>query len=97
MTFIINCGIIYTTTNKERNLIVSIASKIKGLLASQEKDLAGLASALGISKQALSNKLYRNSFSAEDLLTVAEYTGCELAFLSKNGSRTVLDSSDSSK
>lgn len=76
---------------------MSIASKVKGLLASQEKDLAGLASAFGISKQALSNKFYRNSFSAEDLLTVAEYTGCELAFLTSDGSKTVLDSSDSKR
>lgn len=70
---------------------MSIAGKVKGLLASKEKDLAGLASALGISKQALSNKFYRDSFNAEDLITVAEYTGCELAFLSADGSKTVLD------
>lgn len=73
---------------------MTISGKVKGLLASQGKDLAGLAAALDISKQALSNKFYRNSFNADDLITVAEYTGCELAFLSPDGSKTVLDRSD---
>lgn len=73
---------------------MSIANKVKGLLSSNGKDHAGLANALGISNQALSNKFYRDSFSAEDLITVADYVGCELAFLSAGGSKTVLDKTD---
>lgn len=73
---------------------MSIAGKVKGLLASNGKGHAGLASALGISSQALSNKFYRDSFTANDLIVVAEYTGCTLAFLSDSGSKTVLDRSD---
>lgn len=73
---------------------MSIAAKIKGLLASSGKDNAGLAQALGISSQALSNKFYRGSFSVNDLLIVAEYTGYELMFVSANGSRVVLDDAD---
>ena len=42
---------------------MSIAGKVKGLLSSNGKDHAGLASALGISSQALSNKFYRDSFT----------------------------------
>lgn len=76
---------------------MTISAKVKGLLVSQGKDIAGLAAALGISKQALSNKFYRNSFNAEDLLIVAEYTGGELAFLLPDGSKTVLDRMDVSK
>ena len=73
---------------------MSISGKIKGLLATREKNLTGLANALGISKQALSNKFYRDSFSAEDLITIAEYTECDLAFLSTDGSKTILDKAD---
>lgn len=73
---------------------MSIAGKVKGLLASNGKDHAGLASALEISGQALSNKFYRDSFTTDDLIVVAEYTGCALAFLSDSGSKTVLDRSD---
>lgn len=73
---------------------MSVAGKVKGILAANNKDHAGLAAALGISAQALSNKFYRDSFSTEDLITVADYVGCELAFLSVDGSKTILDKSD---
>lgn len=73
---------------------MSIAGKVKGLLASNGKDHLGLASALGISGQALSNKFYRDSFTTDDLIVVAQYTGSTLAFLSDGGSKIVIDSSD---
>ena len=73
---------------------MSIAGKVKGLLASNGKGHAGLAFALGISTQALSNKFYRDSFTTDDLIVVAEYTGCTLAFLSDDGSKIVIDKSD---
>jgi hypothetical protein len=73
---------------------MSIAGKVKGLLSAHEKDYSGLASALGISSQALSNKFYRDSFSTEDLIIVAEYVGCELAFLSAGGSKIILERAD---
>lgn len=38
-----------------------------------------LARYLGISTQAFSNKLYRGSFSAADLIRVATFLDCELA------------------
>ena len=73
---------------------MSIAGKVKGLLSANGKDYSGLASALGISSQALSNKFYRDSFSVEDLIIVAECANCELAFLSADGSKTVLNRAD---
>ena len=73
---------------------MSIAGKVKGLLSTNGMDNSGLASALGISSQALSNKFYRDSFSTDDLIIVAEYVGCELAFLSADGSKSVLDRAD---
>lgn len=73
---------------------MTISGKVKGLLFSNGKDHAGLAAALGISAQALSNKFYRDSFSSEDLIVVAEFVGCELAFLSPCGSKIVLDKAD---
>ena len=49
--------------------------KLKG---KNNSDLAGY---LGISAQALSNKLYRNSFSAADLIRIASFLECDLAFV----------------
>ena len=84
---------VYEITRQDGG-IMSIAAKIKGLLASSGKDNAGHAQALGISSQALSNKFNRGSFSVNALLIVAEYTGYELMFVSANGSRVVLDDAD---
>lgn len=57
------------------------SNKIKALLNLSGNDLAGLASHLQISRQALSNKLYRNSFSEKDLIKIANYTGAKLCFI----------------
>lgn len=45
------------------------------------KKTGEVAEALGISSQALSNKLYRNSFTADDLIKISEYFGCKLTFV----------------
>lgn len=73
---------------------MSIGDKVKSVLSASGNKTSGLASALGISTQALSNKFYRDSFSVEDLLVVAEYAGCELVFVSADGSKTVLNRAD---
>lgn len=72
---------------------MAIATKIKALLSLTNKNHADLAAYLEISPQALSNKLYRNSFSAEDLIKIAEFCGCSLVFQSDSGS-IILDNSD---
>ena len=59
---------------------MAISDKIKALLKLQGKNNKGLAEYLGISDQALSNKFYRDSYSGEDLIRIADYLGCELAF-----------------
>ena len=59
---------------------MAISDKIKALLKLQGKSHKGLAECLGISEQALSNKFYRDSYSGTDLIKVAAYLDCELAF-----------------
>lgn len=73
---------------------MSVAKKVKGLLSVNNKDMAGLADALGISKQALANKFYRDSFTPSDLIIVADYVGASLAFLSADGSTVVFSQDD---
>lgn len=73
---------------------MAIASKVKALLNLKGKDHAGLAAHFGISSQALSNKFYRDSFSAEDLIKVAEYVGVPLAFIVDENMQIVLDAED---
>lgn len=71
-----------------------VSTKIKALLNLSGKDHAGLASYLGISKQALSNKFYRDSFSGAELIKIAEYNGCSLSFVFNDGNKVVLDKGD---
>ncbi|MCL2293244.1 MAG: helix-turn-helix transcriptional regulator [Spirochaetes bacterium] len=60
---------------------MAISGKVKALLKLRDKNNKGLAEYLGISEQALSNKLYRNSYSGEDLIKIAAYLECEIAFI----------------
>jgi len=61
--------------------LMAISDKIKALLKLQGKNNKGLAEYLCISDQALSNKFYRDSYSGEDLIKIAEYLQCEIAFI----------------
>ena len=55
--------------------------EVKAMIKLKGKSLADLADYLGMSRQALSNKFYRDSFSGEDLLKIASFLDCKLAFL----------------
>lgn len=72
---------------------MTISSKIKSLLKMNNKEHSELASFLGISRQSLTNKLFRGSFSAADLIKIATFLNCELCFLS-NESKITLNSND---
>jgi len=69
-----------------------ITGKIKALLAMAGKRNVELAEYLGMSPQSLQNKFNRGSFSADDLIRIAEFTGAELAF-NMEGDRVTLDAS----
>ncbi len=81
---------------KESEAKMSITSKIKGLLQLKNLEHAKLAEFLNISPQSLSNKFFRGSFSSEDLIKIAEFTKCELAFFDKN-LKITLDKNDISE
>lgn len=72
---------------------MAVSNKIKTMLTLTGKTHAELASHLGISPQALSNKFYRDSFSASDLIKIAEFCKGTLSFQTTNGS-VVFESSD---
>lgn len=76
---------------------MSISKKIKIMLVLGEKDHAGLADCFGISKQALSNKFYRDTFTAQELIKAAEFCGCELVINAPNGNIVKFEPSDITK
>lgn len=74
---------------------MAISKKIKSLLMETDKKQSDLMGVLDMgSKQSLSNKFTHERWSADDLVKIAEFCGCKLAFVMPNGERIVLDSSD---
>lgn len=76
---------------------MAISRKIKALVSICGKTHAEVAKALGISPQALSNKLHRDTFTAADLIKIADHLDCPLAFIVDDGQKIVLDKSDLEK
>jgi len=70
---------------------MSTSDKVKALLRLSGKKQTELAAYFGISSQSMNNKMNRDSWSSRDLLTVAEFVGCQLAFVFPDGSRITMD------
>lgn len=72
--------------------MTSISNKIKMLLNFYGKKQIDLLPCLGMgSKQSLNNKMARDSWSAQDLVTVADELGCKVGFILPDGSYIYLN------
>ena len=70
---------------------MNVSNQVRALLNLTGKKQIDLQEALGMgSKQSLNNKFSRDSWSAGDLVKVAEFTGCKLAFILPDGERVLL-------
>ncbi len=71
---------------------MAISKKVKALLLEMDKKQSDLMEVLDMSsKQSLSNKFTNERWSAEDLVKIADYCGCKLAFILPNGERIAID------
>ena len=70
---------------------MSVSNKVKGLLAFRGRKQIDLAAHFGMSKQTMSNKFARNSWFATDLIKVANFCGCKLAFVLPDGQQIVIE------
>lgn len=73
---------------------MAVTDKIKALLSIKGKKNIELANYLNISAQSMQNKLSRGSFSAEDLIKIADFLDCTLAFNIDENQKIILDTSD---
>lgn len=73
---------------------MSVSEKIKALLAIRGKKQVELADHLGMNRQALNNKFNRGSFSSKDLIEIADFLECELAFIVDENQKIILDNND---
>ena len=76
---------------------MSITDKVKGLLALRGKKQLELAEHFDMSKQTMSNKMARGSWSGDDLARVAEFCGCKLAFVLPDGQQILISSDNEEK
>jgi len=74
---------------------VSVSDIIRGLLALSGKKQIELANEFGMSKQTMGNKFARNSWFASDLIKVASFCGCKLAFILPDGQQLIIDDASS--
>ena len=71
-----------------------VSDKIKGLLSMKGKKYKELAQLFGISEQAMRNKFARGSFSADELIMVADFVGCQLACAIAHAQKVLLTKDD---
>ena len=57
------------------------AKAIKQLMHEQNISVSQLASALGIQAQSMSNKLYRDSFSFDEVVRIADILGSDVKLI----------------
>ena len=69
------------TDKKKGGFTLGVSNKIKGMLQLRNKKSTDLAAFLGMKPQSLANKFSRESFSAEDLIRIADFLDCDLAFI----------------
>lgn len=71
---------------------MSITSSVRALLEIRGKRQVDLLPVFDLANpQSLSNKFRGERWSASDLVKVAEFTGCKLAFILPDGERIVID------
>lgn len=71
-----------------------VSDKIKALLNMKGKKYKELAQLFGISEQAMRNKFVRGSFSADELIQIASFANCQLAFNIDDEQKIVLTIDD---
>ena len=72
---------------------MSVENKLKFAMRDMGKSRSDIAEALKISEAAVSNKFYRDSFSAEDLIKIADCLGLSLALINDN-KKVIFDMAD---
>lgn len=70
------------------------SDKVKAVLNLCGKKQIDLAAYFGMSKQTMSNKMARDSWSAADLAKVAAFVGGKVAFMLPDGQHIYLEKED---
>ena len=74
--------------------MATVTQRIKQALAGCGKRQVDMAEYFGVSRQAMSNKVGRDSWSAYDLAKVAEFCGGKLAIIMPDGQKIPIDAQE---
>ena len=77
--------------------MATVSQRIKQALVGCGKKQIELAEYFGISRQAMSNKFSRDSWSADELAKVADFVGGKLLIEMPDGQRIPIDHSEEGK
>lgn len=69
---------------------MSVSNAVRMAIAKKGMSQTSLSKVWGISTQAINNKFYRDSWSAEDLQRVADITGGRLMFVYPDGQQILI-------
>lgn len=73
---------------------MSTSDKVKAVLSCSGKKQVELADYLGMRKQNLATKMMRDSWSASDLVKVANFTGAKVGFVLHDGTCIYLEANE---
>ena len=71
--------------------MATVSQRVKQALAGCSKRQTEMAEYFGISRQAMSNKVSRDSWSAYDLAKAANFCGGTLAIIMPDGQKIIID------
>lgn len=67
---------------------MSASKVIKQIMIERGKGVKELAKSLGITPQSMSNKLYRDSFSYEEVVKIADILSCDVKIITRDSGKT---------
>lgn len=75
----------------ERKITMSASKVIKQIMVEREISVKNLAEMLGIKSQILSNKLYRDTFTYNDYVKIADMLGCTVQTVTKDSGKLFIN------
>ena len=72
---------------------MSGSKTIKSIMIDKDLKVKDLASMLGINERVLSNKLYRDTFSLDEYIKIADVLGCDVKTITRDNNKEYLNES----
>ena len=75
-------------------MLLALKETFKAIPKDKKVTQLEMAQTLGISKQNFSNKVQRNTFSPDELVTIADMLDMKLSFIDKDGKQYIISNTE---